>query len=84
MTLSKKFNSIDSDDIIVLVMGSTFSLIAFGFFYDSTIQSLKTMSSAVEFWTPDLGIWLCIAFFAMGLSFFTFYIASVLRKRFII
>ena len=65
-------------------MGSTFSLIAFGFFYDSTIQSLRTMSSAVEFWTPDFGIWLCIAFFAMGLSFFTFYIASVLRKRFII
>jgi hypothetical protein len=65
-------------------MGSTFSLIAFGFFYDSTIQSLKTMSSAVESWTLDLGIWLCIAFFAMGLSFFTFYIASVLRKRFII
>jgi hypothetical protein len=65
-------------------MGSTFSLIAFGFFYDSTIQSLKIMNSAVEFWTPDLGIWLCIAFFAMGLSFFTFYFASVLRKRFII
>jgi hypothetical protein len=65
-------------------MGSTFSLIAFGFFYNSTIQSLKTMSSAVEFLTPDLGIWLCIAFFAVGLSFFTFYIASVLRKRFII
>jgi hypothetical protein len=65
-------------------MGSTFSLIAFGFFYDSTIQSLKTKSSAVEFWTLDLGIWLCIAFFAMGLSFFTFYIASVLKKQFII
>lgn len=65
-------------------MGSTFSLIAFGFFYDSTIQSLKSMSSAVEFWTLDLGIWLCIAFFAMVLSFFTFYIASVLRKQFAI
>jgi hypothetical protein len=65
-------------------MGSTFSLIALRFFYDSTIQSLKSMSSAVEFWTLDPGIWLCIAFFAMGLSFFTFYIASVLRKKFAI
>jgi hypothetical protein len=64
-------------------MGSTFSLIAFGFFYDSTIQSLRPMSSAVESWTLDLGIWFCIAFFAMGMSFYTFYIASVLRKRFI-
>ena len=69
---------IDPDNAIVLLMGSTFSVIGVVFFYDSTIQSLKTMNST----TPDLGIWLCITFFAMGLPFFTFFIVSGLRKRF--
>jgi len=79
--LSKKSNLIDSDDAIILVMGSNFFIIGFVFHFDSAIHSVKLLSSALEFSAPYLGISFSIIFLAIGLTFFMFFIYSWLTKR---
>ena len=79
MTLSTKLKAIDSDSAILLVMGLTFFLIGFTYFYDFKIHSINTLSTDVDIPAPYLGI-LPIAFLVIWLSFFAFFVISWLKK----
>jgi len=79
MTLPTKLKPIDSDSVVLLIMGLTFFLIGFTYYYDFKIHSINTLSTDVDIPAPYLGI-LPIAFLVIGLTFFGFLVISLLKK----
>ncbi|HEY7696595.1 MAG TPA: hypothetical protein VH797_10915 [Nitrososphaeraceae archaeon] len=80
MSVPTKSKLIDSDGAILLIIGSTFSMIGFVYYYDFHISSINSLNSDIAFPAPYLGI-IPVIFLASGSFFIVFFLVLWFRNR---